>query len=166
MTDETDLWSGQPPITLASVRGQLLEPFRMEFIDLKPGAVARENDSALALFYADPRAYMERLDEVVGPDNWSARYTIQSSQHASGMICALTILGITKMDVADFDPGDTPNVVTSAAAQCFKRAAVNFGLGRYLYSLPQIWADFDKTRKRFKDPEAVIRRVYQAAGLV
>ena len=37
------------------------------------------------------------------------------------------------------------------------------GLGRYLYSLPQIWADYDQKSKQIVDSARVIAQMY--AGL-
>jgi hypothetical protein len=40
---------------------------------------------------------------------------------------------------------------TVAEAQAFKRAGAMFGLGRYLYNLPTVWADFDPATKQFTE---------------
>ncbi len=52
----------------------LAQPFHPVYITWKPGALNREKDKALALAYADLRAYQQRLDEVCGL-NWSVSYT-------------------------------------------------------------------------------------------
>jgi len=41
------------------------------------------------------------------------------------------------------------NAATSAEAQAFKRACSAFGLGRYIYSVPQVWAEYDPQRRQF-----------------
>ncbi|RTH01947.1 Rad52/22 double-strand break repair protein, partial [Thermus scotoductus] len=51
--------------------------------------------------------------------------------------CRLTILGITKEDVGE---GDS---LKAAFSDALKRAAVKFGVSRYLYSLPSQWVDLD-----------------------
>src|SRR5262249_25660702 len=43
------------------------------------------------------------------------------------------------------DEGDRRKAAVSDA---LKRAAVKFGLGRYLYRLPDIWVDYDPQRRR------------------
>lgn len=143
----------------------LAAPFSSDQIDLKPGALSQAKDRALALAYADPRTYQERLDQVVDPAGWSVTYQLAPD----GVICTLTILDVTKADVGDFpaDYGDKANEnrVTTAAAQAFKRACAAFGIGRYLYNLPRTWADYDLDRRIFRDPQAVVVRLYHAAGL-
>ncbi len=115
-----------------------------KFIDGKP--------SAPFLAYIDARDVMERLDEVVGPENWSDTYF----ETASGrVICNIEIgipesLGTTsKADGA----GDTGlEGEKGAISDAFKRAAVKWGIGRYLYSLP-----------RFNSPEdgqAYLKKIY------
>jgi hypothetical protein len=42
--------------------------------------------------------------------------------------------------------------MTSAEAQAFKRASSCFGLGRYLYNLPETWVSLDKQGKPTKIP--------------
>ncbi len=52
---------------------------------------------------------------------------------------------------------------TVAEAQALKRAAAMFGLGRYLYSLPSVWVDFDATAKRIsKTGQAELESRYKA----
>lgn len=148
--------------TLRSVQEALSRPFPMDSIEIKPGALTKDRTRGLALAFGDPRSYMQRLDEVIGPDDWDVAYELLPQ----GVLCRLTILGHTKQDVGDY-PTDSsdPNKVTSAAMQSFKRACSLFGLGRYLYHLPQIWADYDEVKRAFKDPRGVIHQVYTLAGL-
>jgi hypothetical protein len=150
------------PTTLRSVQEALSRPFPMDSIEIKPGALIKDRTRGLALAFGDPRQYMARLDEVIGPDDWSVAYDILPQ----GVLCRLTILGHTRQDVGDYptDSGD-PNRVTSAAMQALKRACASYGLGRYLYHLPQIWADYDEAKRAFKDPRGVIHQVYTLAGL-
>jgi hypothetical protein len=151
--------------TLSDLLPRLTEPFPSDLIELKPGALTQSQDRALALAYADSRVYQDRLDQVVGPANWSVAFSL----HTAGAICTLTICGVTKSDVGDFplDYSDKANEnrATTAAAQAFKRACAQFGLGRYLYTLPHLWADYDRDRKLFLDPSGLVRRLYHTAGL-
>ena len=47
-------------LTLAEVYDGLTAPFPPHVIELKPGAVTKDKTKALALAYADPRAYEDR----------------------------------------------------------------------------------------------------------
>src|SRR6185503_14469247 len=122
--------------TLKDVYDQLTKPFPLELIELRPGATTKDGKRALALAYVDMRDYQNRLDDVCGPDGWSVSYRPWGER---AVICTLTILGITREDVGEADPNDE-NSATIAVAQAFKRTCTGFGLGRYLYNLPQVWA--------------------------
>ena len=147
----------QRPQDLASAYPWLLKPFRQQDVELKPGAVTKDRSRALAMPFADMRVYFVRLDKICGCEHWS--HTIVLGDR--GAVCHLTIFGVTKSGAGDFplDRGDE-NAVTSAEAQAFKRACAAFGLGRYLYSLPQIWADYDDQKKQIIDPAGVVARMY------
>lgn len=86
--------------------------------------------------YVTARTVMNRLDNVLSPENWWARFRMVS---ADSVLCYLTIqlpngTRVTKSDVGGCagmaDPGDDDK---SAASDGLKRAAVHFGVGRYLY---------------------------------
>lgn len=144
------------PLTLASVHSALCKPFAQSLIELKPQSVTKDRSRALAAPYVDARAYQTRLDRVVGPESWSATYR----ETLSGVICRLTILGVTREDVGDLPPQGEENRMTSAAMQAFKRACAAFGLGRYLYALPLTWADYDDQKKVIINPAGVVAQMY------
>lgn len=150
-----------PLITLADVYETLSAPFPLEYVEIKPGAISRDSDRALALAYVDARLYMQRLDDVVGPDNWQVCYRPWGP---AAVICRLQVLGVIREDVGEADEKE-PNRITIAVAQSFKRACAAFGLGRYLYHVPTIWADYDREKKVIKSPSAVVQRMYTALGI-
>lgn len=85
--------------------------------------------------YVTARVVMNRLDEVVGPEGWWDDYI----PGAESVICRLTITlpdgkEITKVDAGGYagmsDSGDDDK---SGFSDAFKRAAVKFGVSRYLY---------------------------------
>jgi hypothetical protein len=60
---------------------------------------------------------------------------------------------ITKCDVGS--PSEQPDGgdrLKAAFSDALKRTAVKFGIGRYLYRLPQQWADYDAAKKQFASP--------------
>lgn len=148
----------ETPMTLAEAYPLLTRPFEIGQVEVKPGAV--NGTKALALAYVDMRAYQARLDEAVGPANWEVQYRPLGDR---AVICKLTILGVTREDVGEADPEDS-NAWTSAVAQSFKRTCASFGLGRYLYQLPRLWAEYDKECKNFKAPGKVVEQMYQVNG--
>jgi hypothetical protein len=143
---------------LNEVLGELRKPFHPSHITWKPGAVAKSGDKALALAYGDLRAYQNRLDEVCGA-NWSVSYTPWTGPGSGAdgvprIICHLTIFGVTRSSTGEADGDSERNEIagTVAEAQAFKRACAMFGLGRYLYTLPSVWAEYDKERRQFTEP--------------
>lgn len=125
---------------------QPFEPFEVQF---KPSVV--QGNRALALAYIDARVVQDRLDKVLGVANWQDEYVTLPD---GSVVCRLRLrLGgewITKMDVGgeseQKDPGDRRKAAFSDA---LKRAAVKFGVGRYLYRLPSQWCDYDPKKRQF-----------------
>ncbi len=125
----------------------LREPFPAEDVGWLPGATTKDKSKALALAYIDARVVMDRLDAVMGIGGWQATYEMTTD----GCWChlALNLPGgwLTKTDMGD--AGDVGGA-KSAVSNALKRAAVQWGIGRYLYSVEGIWVDYDDQRKRFK----------------
>lgn len=151
------------PPRLVDIHEKLCKPFPLRLIEVKPGATTKDKTRALALSYVDARAYQTRLDRLAGVEGWSVAYQPLGER---AILCRLTILGITKEDVGETSDAGDPNAWTSATMQAFKRACACFGLGRYLYSLPSVWADYDQQKKVVVDAEQVARRIYELAGLL
>jgi hypothetical protein len=136
----------------ATLRTALAAPFEMSEVKFKPQAV--KGNRALALAYVDVRAIMDRLDQVLGVENWQDDYQLLPD---SSVMCRLRLrIGgkwITKMDVGG--PSEQPDGgdrLKAAFSDALKRAAVKFGIGRYLYRLPQQWADYDPVKRQFAAP--------------
>lgn len=144
------------PLTLNAIHSKLCQPFARALVELKPGAVTGDKTRALSMPFVDSRAYQSRLDRVVGPEGWSVAYRPLSDR---AVLCHLTILGVTREDVGECNVNDE-NAATSAVAQSFKRACSAFGLGRYLYSLPQIWAPYDEKKRQIVDVAGVVEQMY------
>src|SRR5512142_1776765 len=133
---------------------QLRKPFPAGKISFKCQTKPSENGNSLVVAYIDARDVMERLDEVVGPD-WSDRY--EKAGTAKGLVCYLTVCGVTRADVGDDDNENEP--VKSAYSDAFKRAAVKFGIGRFLYDLPKMWAKAKPAGKSYVLEDGEIERL-------
>lgn len=146
-----------PARTLDEALPRLAKPFARSLVELRPSALTKDKTRALAAAYVDPRAYQTRLDRVVGPANWSVVYR----ETLSGVVCRITLYGVIREDVGDWpEAASDPNRMTSAAMQAFKRTCAAFGLGRYLYALPQIWADYDDAKRQIVDVAGVVAQLY------
>lgn len=128
----------------------LLAPFDPDEVKWKPGAIS--GNRALALAYIDARVVQDRLDEVLGIDNWQDDYQFLPD---GAVVCKLSVrLGgewVTKMDVGgQSEQPDEGDRVKAAVSDALKRTAVKFGVGRYLYRLPAQWCDYDPQKRQFK----------------
>lgn len=140
----------------------LAEPFPADAVEFKPGATNKEKTKALALAYVDSRSYIERLNAVVG-SQWSDEYHVTQVNDRVVVLCHLTIDGVMRTGDGECllstsfgdDERVEANAVTSASAQSFKRACVKFGLGAYLYNLPQVWCDYDAVKRKIINPPAL-----------
>src|SRR5215210_3241269 len=148
MTENTP----KEPVDTSSISRALAAPFGETEVKFKPQAV--KGNRALALAYVDVRAIMDRLDNVLGVDNWQDDYQLLPD---NSVMCRLRLkIGkkwITKMDVGG--PSEQPDGgdrLKAAFSDALKRAAVKFGIGRYLYRLPQQWADYDPVKRQFSTP--------------
>ncbi len=83
--------------------------------------------------YIDARDVMDRLDEVVGMGNWQSKY----ESHNGNLYCAIGIK-ISDSWVWKTDCGSESNIEKEKgeASDALKRAAVQWGIGRFLYNLP------------------------------
>lgn len=93
---------------------------------------------AQMLVYIDARDVQDRLDEVCGY-SWSNNL----KEVAGRMVCEITIDGTTKSDGA----GDTDfEGEKGGISDAFKRSAVMWGVGRYLYNAKNFntWIEYEK----------------------
>lgn len=119
------------------IEKRLKTPFKPERVKYRVQGKAGAKGKTQVLAYIDARDVMDRLDQAVGQGNWSFELRPVPGL-ASGMIGALTIYGVTKMDMGD--AGDIEKE-KSMASGALKRAAVQWGVARYLYGLGRQYAD-------------------------
>lgn len=134
---------------MSSIYEKLSNPFPPDKISWRVGQVTKNDKyKASALCYIDSRDVMRRLDEAVTPACWQDTY----NETAKGrLICTISIkIGdewVSKSDGA----GDTAvESEKGAISDSFKRAAVKWGVGRYLYDVPMQWVkinDFKQIEK-------------------
>jgi hypothetical protein len=127
----------------------LAAPFEVSEVKFKPQVV--KNNRALALAYVDARVIQDRLDEVLGVEGWQDEYQLLPD---GSVMCKLTLkLGdqwITKMDVGSpSEQPDSGDRLKAAFSDALKRAAVKYGVGRYLYRLQSQWTEYDPVKKQF-----------------
>lgn len=133
---------------------QLAAPFPPHLISWRVGATNKEKTKGLALAFIDARDVMRRLNEVVGPSCWQNRYP-----HANGKtVCEIGLLignGIagtrTEWVWKSDGAGDSDvEAEKGALSDAFKRAAVRWGIGLYLYDISSPWVAIEAYGKSYK----------------
>lgn len=114
----------------------LSEPFPAEEIDWRVGAGGR------ALAYIDARLVMDRLDSVCGPENWQNNYLYGTG---GAVVCNLGLRMPNGAWVWKADGAGATDIEgeKGALSDALKRAAVRFGVGRYLYDLESPKVEMD-----------------------
>lgn len=121
--------------TKLEILEELRKPFMQDELDFRIGQSGKTSNGkvyASCFTYITGRAVMNRLDEVFGIDGWKDEYR----ENGDGFICKLSVKidgeWITKEDGADKTKVEA---LKGGLSDALKRAAVKFGIGRYLYSL-------------------------------
>ncbi len=125
-------------------------PFPANAVSWRIGRKAKDDKTAALLAYIDARDVMERLDRACGFENWQCRYTMADS---GVLICEVGIRINGEWLWRANGAGDTQ--VEAEKGKCsdaFKRAAVLWGVGRYLYGLPSPRVAINDFGKWEKDP--------------
>lgn len=109
---------------------------RADEIDLR--VQQAKANGLILLFYKDARCDMAILDETYGPMNWQRHHEFKNGK----LYCAVSVWDedkgqwITKEDVGTESNTEADK---GACSDSFKRACVNFGSGRELYTAPFTW---------------------------
>lgn len=124
----------------------LKEPFDPRVISWRVGATSGDKKSGIALAYIDARDVMKRLDDVCGLE-WQDRYPFAG--------CCEIGLKINGEWLWRSNGADETNVegVKGQYSDAFKRAAVLWGIGRYLYYLPNVWVPLNDKKAIITPPK-------------
>ena len=144
---------------LAQDLRRLAAPFAAQDVEWKPGATTRDKSKGLAMCYISSRAVQNRLDEVCGPADW--RNEFQPGPEG-GVLCGISVY-VERADgtaewVTKWDGSESTDIeaVKGGLSGSMKRAAVQWGIGRYLYDLPAQWVRLDD-RGRFAETPRIPR---------
>jgi hypothetical protein len=122
---------------------ELTADFLPDRIEWRPQGKTGPNMRVQLVPYIDARDVQERLDSVVGAGAWYFDWqplNIDAKGEVTSAKGILSIHGLSKSDV-----GTASNFEASkgAVSDALKRAAVMWGIGRYLYSQPPVWVTLD-----------------------
>src|SRR5262245_49368076 len=138
-----------PEAEVNAITQKLAAPFAPAEVRWKPQTVT--GNRALAVAFVDARVIQDRLDDVLGVMGWQDSYECLPD---GSVVCRLKIrLGdewITKEDVGgQSEQPDEGDRRKAAFSDALKRAAVKFGIGRYLYRQKPMWVDYDPQKRQF-----------------
>jgi hypothetical protein len=146
-----------------TIQQRLFEPFDPWEVEwrVRQSGMSNGKPWAKVLAYIANRAIMNRLDDVIGIGNWKNEF---QAGPLGGVMCGISIRAIsllsngaippvgasewvTKWDVAantkvmDGDNPDDDTNIKGGFSASMKRAAVQWGMGRYLYYLEEGFAN-------------------------
>jgi hypothetical protein len=132
-----------------SIFEQLQAPFPADAIEwrVQSSGFSGEKPWAKIVPYLTNRAIQDRLDEAVGPENWRNEYTAGPQ---GGVLCGISLY-LPKAEntseyhwVTKWDGAENTDIegVKGGLSGSMKRAAVQWGIGRFLYECSEEWATF------------------------
>jgi hypothetical protein len=127
---------------------KLREPFVPDDIEWRIQSAGVTNNKAwgTVIAYITNRAIQQRLDAVVGAQNWCNEY---SKAPDDGVLCGISIYDDERKEwITKYDGAENTKVeaVKGGLSGSMKRAAVQWGIGRYLYDIETIFVEM-KTEK-------------------
>lgn len=127
---------------------RLFDPFPARSISWRVGVTTKDKTKGIALAYIDARDVMQRLDDVCGVAGWQCRYPWAEGKK---LVCEIGIKIESEWLYKANGCGDTDvEAEKGAMSDAFKRAAVLWGIGRYLYDLPNSWVPIEAFGNSYK----------------
>jgi len=118
---------------------ELTRPFDLNKIKWRVGSRSKDKSKGMVLAYIDARDVMQRLDKVIGPFGWQCTYP-----HEGCCELSLWVEDMGKWVIKANCAGTTQvEAEKGQASDSFKRAAVLWGIGRYLYYLDSPWVPLE-----------------------
>lgn len=132
------------------IQKALAQPFAPEDLEWRLQRTIEEKACGLAVPYVTNRAIQNRLDDVVGPENW---YNDYKPWHTGGkkdaQICGISIYFEGRGFITKWDGAENTDIepIKGGLSDSMKRAAVQWGIGRVLYNMDSVWVDIEKRGK-------------------
>ena len=131
-----------------TIREELTRPFAPEDLEWRIQVTSKDKTSGLAIPYVTNRAIQDRLDEVVGPENW---YNDYKPWHGNGkkdaQICGISIYFEGKGFITKWDGAEDSDIepIKGGLSDSMKRSAVQWGIGRVLYKMTKpLWVKIEQ----------------------
>lgn len=131
-----------------TIRNRLSKPFAPEDLEWRLQGTNKNKTGGFAVPYVTNRAIQDRLDDVVGPENWRNEFR---PWHGNGkkdaQICGISIYNEQRKDwITKWDGAEDTDIeaVKGGLSDSMKRAAVQWGVGRILYKMDTVWVDIEQ----------------------
>ena len=153
--------------TTSEIQAALAQPFAAEDLEWRLQMTFEDSMKGIAVPYVTNRAIMNRLDAVVGADRWFNDY---KPWHGSGkknaQLCGITVYFDDRGWVTKWDGAEDSDIepVKGGLSDSMKRCAVQWGIGRVLYSMDEtIYVGIEKRGRSFfirKEERAALDQRY------
>lgn len=153
--------------TTSEIQAALAQPFAAEDLEWRLQMTFEDSMKGIAVPYVTNRAIMNRLDAVVGADRWFNDYR---PWHGSGkknaQLCGISVYFDDRGWVTKWDGAEDSDIepVKGGLSDSMKRCAVQWGIGRVLYSMDEtIYVGIEKRGRSFfirKEERAVLDQRY------
>lgn len=149
-----------------TIQRELAQPFAPEDLEWRLQRTIESQMRGIAVSYVTNRAIQARLDDVVGVDGWYNEY---KPWHKAGQkeaqICGISIYFPEKGFITKWDGAEDSDIepVKGGLSDSMKRAAVQWGIGRVLYSMDVVWVNIEKQGRSWiipRDQRAVLDKAY------
>lgn len=130
-------------------------------IECRVGTINEKGCSLL--LYKDARCDMRILDEIFGAMNWQRSHEIIDGN----LYCSVSVLNEQGEWVSKQDVGveSFTEKEKGQASDSFKRACVNWGIGRELYTAPFIWVKHNDDEKYQKNGKWQTYQTYHVTDI-
>lgn len=149
-----------------TIKRELAVPFAPEDLEWRLQQAFEDRMGGLAVPYVTNRAIQDRLDDVVGPENWHNDF---KPWHGNGkkeaQICGISIYFEGRGFITKWDGSEDSDIepIKGGLSDSMKRAAVQWGIGRVLYKMDAVWVDIQKRGRSWiirDDNRAKLDRAY------
>jgi hypothetical protein len=141
---------------------KLAAPFADADIEWRLQWADDDKGTGIAVPYVDNRAIQNRLDACVGVTGWQNTFLPwhEGAGKKAAQLCGISLWSDERGEwIAKYDGADDSDIepVKGGLSDSMKRAAVQWGVGRYLYGMDTVFVDTEKRGKT-----TVIKRTERA----
>jgi len=133
------------------IQNELSAPFDDSDIEWRLQWASEEKGTGIAVPYVTNRAIQNRLDKTVGVDGWKNEYIPwHNDGKKASQLCGISIYFESRGEwITKFDGAEDSEIesVKGGLSDSMKRSAVQWGIGRYLYSMDTVYVDVEKPGK-------------------